>query len=92
MAVKQEPVAVKPVVAPQSRPSNPHITSDAMDESAAYSTRNCAVYMTDDTSAEIVFKLDGQELKRIRSRCSTRNLADYFWSEILQRAINGHVY
>lgn len=98
MATKEKPQVsiglMNPIadVHPSAFKTNPHITKDAMDESAHFSTRTCAVYVIDPETCEVTFRLDGQEMKRIKSRASTRNLADYFWEEILKRAINSHVY
>lgn len=72
--------------------SIPEHESVLLDPSAHYSTEECAVYMVEPDTMEIVFRISGQEYKRFVSRMGTQNRARYFWENVIKRAIMSHIY
>ncbi len=65
--------------------------SSLLDSAADFSTRDCAVVLTG-KEAEVTFRVEAGVLRRIRSRADKQDLAEYFWQNILKRAVLDHVY
>ena len=82
-AIKEQPVDNPPTIAPQ--------IARLLDPTADFSTINCAVNQLG-AEGEVTFLVEPDIWRRIKSRAGSQNLAEYFWENILKRALMNHVY
>jgi hypothetical protein len=89
MSKQDKPIA-KPVL---PSPVPPILKASLLlDEDADFSTAMCAVNVLNDGTGEVTIKVDVDIMKRVRTRAGSVNLAEYFWQQMLWRALTDHVY
>lgn len=63
-----------------------------LEDLSGLSPDTCNFSENKDGSGYCMFKIDPLTLSRIKSRAQSRQIAEYLWTEILRRAVEGHVY